>query len=67
MCTSSTPTVESYKVAKPAATPPSPTESPTAPEATDTTTATKKKSTMKGKLALRSNLNTPSGLGLNTF
>lgn len=69
MCVNSgsIPKVEPYKVAKTAAAPPSPTESPSAPESSETVTA-KKKNTQKGKLALRSTVSTPSsGVGLNNF
>ncbi len=67
MCsTGHTPKVEAYKAATPAATPPSPTEGPTAPEPAESATK-KKKAVAKGKLALRSDVSTPSGVGLNTF
>lgn len=59
--------VEPAKAAKPAATPPSPTESPTAPEEAGSSGGKKKKSTAKGKLALRSDVNAPAATGLNIF
>lgn len=68
MC-SSTPDieyVEPAKAAEPAATPPSPTESPTAPEPAGGAEA-KKKTAPKGKLALRSDVAAPSATGLNIF
>ena len=58
--------VEPAKAAKPAATPPSPTESPTAPEPADSAN-TKKKTAPKGKLALRSDVAAPAATGLNIF
>lgn len=68
MCMSSPdiPTVEPAKIAKPAATPPSPTESPIAPEPADSASK-KKKTTAKGKLALKSDIAAPTETGLNIF
>ena len=68
MCTSSPdmPDVETYKAATPAATPPSPTESPKAVEPADSASK-KKKATAKGKLALTAPMSTPSASGLNIF
>lgn len=67
MCgSSSSPTVETYKAAKPAATPPSPIEAPKTIEPADTASK-KKKATAKGKLALTAAMSTPESSGLNVF
>ena len=68
MCSSGSkqPEVTPYKIAKPAATPPSPIEPQAAPEIADSVNK-KKRSTPKGKLALRSDITTPDAAGLNIF
>ena len=57
---------EPAKIAKPAATPPAPTEAPMAPEPAESATK-KKKASAKGKLALKSDVSTPEATGLNIF
>ena len=68
MCLSSSKptTVKSYKAATPAASPPSPTESPSTVEPAESATK-QKKSTAKGKLSLEAPMSTPSSTGLNIF